>query len=354
MIDLDQNEKVKLRTVEPGGYQPLFGRRPRVAEVAARAGVSTATVDRVVNGRGGVRPKTVALVQEAIREMCADRARPVSAGPFDILLPANSGRSTEVLAEAIARTSKARGAQARIVLVERMNPAALAEKLTNCARRGSNGVAFQALDHQLVREAVGELAQAEIPVITLCSDIGEVDRLAYIGIDNRAAGRTSGFLMGRFCRGPGKLAVVWGGQLYRSHEEREIGFRAVLRQEYPALQIIEMVNGNDDSDINFACVSELIAKHPDLLGVYCVGGGQAAVASAIEAAGLAHKLVMIGHNFNDETKPFLLSGTIDAIIHQDMTRIADAALNSLTGLKSSASSTGIPVEIITRENVMHR
>jgi LacI family transcriptional regulator len=352
MIDLDQ--VARSISNEPGGYQPLFGRRPRLAEVAARAGVSTATVDRVINARGGVRQETVALVEKAIREMAGDRTKPTSARTLDILLPARSGRSTEVLAEAIAQGSQARSAQARIVLVERMNPAALAEKLMDCAQRGSSGVAFQALDHPLVREAVGELARAKIPVVTLCSDIGGVDRLAYIGIDNRAAGRTSGFLMGRFCQGPGKLAVVWGGQLYRSHEEREIGFRAVLRQEHPALQIIEMVNGNDDPDINFACVGELIAEHPDLLGVYCVGGGQAAVASAIERARLAHKLVMIGHNFNDETKPFLLSGTIDVIIHQDMTRIADAALNCLVGLKGPPSSAGIPIEIITRENVMHR
>ena len=235
-----------------------------------------------------------------------------------------------------------------------MNPAALANQLMDCARRSCAGVAVQALDHPLVSEAFNELARAQIPVVTVCSDITEVDRLAYIGVDNRAAGRTSGFLMGRFCRGAGKLAVVWGGQLYRSHEEREIGFRAVLRQDFPALQIIEMVNGNDDPDVNFACVSELIAKHPDLLGVYCVGGGQGAVAAAIETAGLSQKLVMIGHNFNDETRPFLLSGTIDAIIHQDMTRIADAALACLIDVKRSPASGGIPIEIITRENLMHR
>jgi LacI family transcriptional regulator len=347
---------VKVRTSEVGsGDQPLFERRPRVAEVAARAGVSTATVDRVINARGGVRKKTVALVEKAIREIVAvDRSRPAHATTFDIFLPASSGRSTEVLAEAFSRASDVRGAQLTIVFVERMNPAALAAQLMDCAQRGSTGVAFQALDHPLVREAASALAGAGIPMVTLCSDIGEVDRLAYIGIDNRAAGRTSGFLMGRFCKGAGKLAVVWGGQLYRSHEEREIGFRTVLRQDYPALQIIEMVNGNDDPGLNFAGVSELIAKHPDLLGVYCVGGGQGAVAAAIETAGLAQRLVMIGHNFNDETKPFLLSGTIDAVIHQDMTRIAEAALNCLIGVKGQPASAGIPIEIITRENLMHR
>jgi LacI family transcriptional regulator len=355
-IDCFQSKRVKQRTMEAGsGDQRLFERRPRVADVAARAGVSTATVDRVINARGGVRKKTVALVEQAIRDIIGvDRSKPGGAATFDVFLPSDSGRSTEVLADAVARASQARGVQARITFVERMNPAALAHQLMDCAQAGSSGVAFQALDHPLVREAANELARARIPVITLCSDIGEVDRLAYIGIDNRAAGRTAGFLMGRFCRGPGKLAVVWGGQLYRSHEEREIGFRTVLRQDYPSLQIIEAVNGNDDPGLNFACVSELIAKHPDLLGVYCVGGGQGAVAAAIETAGLAQKLVMIGHNFNDETKPYLLSGTIDAIIHQDMTRIADAAVNCLIGVKGSPVSAGIPIEIITRENLVHR
>ena len=100
--------------------------------------------------------------------------------------------------------------------------------------------------------------------------------------------------------------------------------------------------------------SEVIARHPDLLGVYCVGGGQKGVAAALEAAGVAQSIVMIGHNFNDETKPFLLSGTIDAVIHQDMSRIANAAMDCLLGRKSLPANAGIPVEIITRENLMYR
>ena len=168
---------------------------------------------------------------------------------------------------------------------------------------------------------------AGIPMVTLCSDIGEVDRLAYIGIDNRAAGRTSGFLLADRLRAEPSFSDLGG-------REREVtvlfadlaGFTRFCEGRSPG-EIIEMVNGNDDPGLNFAGVSELIAKHPDLLGVYCVGGGQGAVAAAIETAGLAQRLVMIGHNFNDENKPFLLSGTIDAVIHQDAARIAEAALN---------------------------
>jgi LacI family transcriptional regulator len=336
----------------------VLARRPKVADVAAKAGVSPATVDRVINGRGGVREKTIARVEEAIREIVGGFSAPRLAARaverLDIFLPAHSGRSTEVLAEALAAVSATHGAAVDIVPVERINPTALAERLIACARRGSGGVAFQGVDHPIVRNAMQELTRANIPIVTLCSDVAGVDRLAYVGVDNRAAGRTSGMLMGRFCRGPGKLAVVWGGQLYRSHEEREIGFRAVLRHEHPELQILEMVNGNDDAGLNFTRLSEVIAKHPDLLGVYCVGGGQKGVAAALEAAGAARSIVMIGHNFNEETKPFLLSGTIDAVIHQDMTRIANAAIDCLLGRKPSSPHAGIPVEIITRENLMYR
>ncbi len=338
----------------------MLERRPRVAEVAARAGVSTATVDRVINGRGGVHARTVARVEQALREAStvAGRRRvvglPARSSRFDILLPAESGRSTEVLGEELRRVAETRRLAVNVLGVERINPAALAAALRRCIAFGSRGVAFQGVDHPLVRDAVDDLRRAGIPVLTLCSDVAGIDRAAYVGVDNRAAGRTAGWLMGRFCRSPGTLAVVWGGQLYRSHEERESGFRAVIRREHPDLRIVELVDGNDDADLNYRHVLDLLEAHQDLLGLYCVGGGQSGVARALEAAGRARDVVLIGHNFNDETKPYLLSGTIDAIVHQDMGAIARRTLDALTGTDPTPQSAAVPVEIVTRENMMHR
>ena len=336
----------------------MLERRPRVSIVAARAGVSTATVDRVINGRGGVRAKTAARVEEAIREIVG---RPLSVAPaidlaqrFDVVLSGERGGGTKALADAFASAAEAAGANVEISFVETMNPTALAARLRACAQRGSSGVAVQVLDHALVREAVAELSRANIPVVSVLTDIAGVDRLAYFGLDNRAAGRTAGFLMGRFCRGSGKLAVVWGGQLYRSHEERESGFRSILRSERPDLQLLELITGNDNPEMTRARVSDALASHRDLVGIYCVGGGVAGAAEAIEHAGLAPSLVLIGHNYNPDTKPYLLSGTIHAVIHQDMGRIAADALAHLSTRTPMSTMTGIPIEIITRENMMFR
>ena len=147
---------------------------------------------------------------------------------------------------------------------------------------------------------------------------------------------------------------MWGGQLYRSHEERESGFRSVLRAERPDLQSVEFITGNDNPEITRARVREALAAQRDIVGIYCVGGGVAGAADAIEEAGLAPRIVLIGHNYNPETKPYLLSGTIHALVHQDMGRIAADALACLSARKPSANAARIPIEIITRENTMYR
>lgn len=332
----------------------VLDRRPKVADVAARAGVSTATVDRVINGRGGVHQKTIARVEEAIREIVGGRLpAPDPAHRFDVVLSGERGGGTKALADAFARAAENAGANVEVSFVDTMNPDALAERLRACAQRGSSGIAVQVLDHALVRDAVAELAGANIRVVTVLTDITGIDHLGYFGLDNRAAGRTAGFLMGRFCRGGGKLAVVWGGQLYRSHEERESGFRSVLRAARPDLQSVELITGNDNPEMTFARVRDALDLHKDLIGIYCVGGGIAGAADAIERAGLAPQIVLIGHNYNPETKPYLLSGTIHALIHQDMDRIAADALACLSAQKPAAAAR-IPIEIITRENPMYR
>lgn len=321
--------------------------------MAARAGVSTSTVDRVINGRGGVHQKTVALVEQTIKEiMGTDRPGELAAAlRFDAILAGDGSEVTRGLAAAMVAAGLKRGAEVGVAFVERMNPQALADRLIAVAAEGSSGVAVQALDHSLVREALQELSRADIPVVTVLTDMAGINRAAYIGLDNRAAGRTAGYLMGRFCREGGKLAVVWGGELYRSHEERESGFRGILRGERPDLQCLEVITGNDDPVVAKARTKETIARHKNLVGVYCVGGGITGVAAAIEEAGRGRKLVMIGHNCNAETKPYLLSGTIDAVIHQDIEAIGTHAVACLIERRQPAAYSGIPVEIVTRENI---
>ena len=338
------------------------GRKARILDIALESGVSTATVDRVLNERPGVRPVTVERVRRALEDLeRREAAAPSLRGlrgelVFEALLPAEAGPSTERLLAALQRESMARGAGLRHRYVERFNPSALAEALRRSAAAGRSGIAFQALDHPLVSEAVEEIGRRGVPLVTLLSDIAGARRDAYVGMDNRAAGRTAGLLMGRFVRGAGSIAVMWGSSLYRAHEERESGFRSVLRAEFPEMMTLEHVAGHDDSRESRARIGAVLDDHPELVGIYNVGGGTPGVVQALEERGRGQEVVLIGHNLAADTRGYLLSGIMDAVVHQSVNRAAQSAVSALVDLNRQGNCTvePLPVEVLLRENMPAR
>ena len=73
---------------------------------------------------------------------------------------------------------------------------------------------------------------------------------------------------------------------YPAQEEREIGFRRVLRAEFAHLDVEERVNSNDDTDQVYANVRRYIADHGPPVGIYNVSGGNVGIGRALEAEGL--------------------------------------------------------------------
>ena len=215
--------------------------------------------------------------------------------------------------------------------LEGFNPQSLAQRL-HSLRGEADGVGLIAQDHPLVREAIRALHQANVPVVTLASDVLSVPRLAYVGIDNRQAGRLAGQLMGRFMcgRNPAKVALFAGSLSYRGHEEREVGFRTILRDEFPNIHIMELREILDDSERGYSETRSLLAAHPDLAGIYNVGGGTEGIARALKEAGRERSLILIGHEATDNNKRLLLDGTLDAVIDQNPRVEAREALNLLT------------------------
>lgn len=272
---------------------------------------------------------------------------------FDVILPAAAGPSTEVLSASFRDAGLESEVEVTCSFVEKMNPIALAEKLRECADKGSSGVAFQALDHPQVRNTVAWLAAQGVPSLALLSNLDGSEIIDYVGMDNRAAGRTAGQLMGRFLRATGKVAVLWGGQLYCSHEEREIGFRSVLRSEYPQLEVLDLVSGRDDSENNYAQIKAVLEEREDLVGIYSVGGGNRGIVQALTEQKRDRDIIFVGHNLTERTQRYLLEGSMDVVIHQDMHVAASKAVNALIDNceRRTGSVERLPVEVIIKENL---
>ena len=141
----------------------------RFEDVARMAGVSLATVDRVVNRRDGVRDKTIARVEAAVARL-GYRADPLAARlarnqsfRFAFILPTGSNSFMMNLTEQVERTADwlvGQRAFIDILHVDVFDPDALAGALEQLPS-AYQGVATIALDHPRVRAAIDDLADAQ-------------------------------------------------------------------------------------------------------------------------------------------------------------------------------------------------
>jgi LacI family transcriptional regulator len=332
--------------------------------VADAAGVSVATVDRVLNRREGVRDATVEKVEVAIRQLgytpssLAARVQP-AAKRFAFILPAGRNPFFASLEDAVGKLREwlpFAGSSYDVRHVDVFDGLALARTLAETRRGAYSGVAVVALDHPAVREEINALRREGIAVATLVSDVPSAQRDRYVGIDNTAAGRTAGTLLGRFMpHRRGKVALIAGSLALRDHAERRFGFEQVLAQDFPEVEVIAVREGRDDPARVKTLAADLLAEHRDLCGLYNVGAGTDGVIAALEAAGRAGDVVFVAHELTDENRAALMRGTIDAIINQDAGHEARSAARILQALANDwpilDDQERIRIDIFLRDNV---
>ncbi len=339
-------------------------RRTTLVDVADVAGVSLATVDRVFNHRPGVSPRTSERVEQALVRLgyrpdpAAVRLARGIQYQFCFVLPAGTNSFMNLLAGQVERTLIAladQQAYGDIVRADVFDPNVLAETLRGLIGR-YHGVAIVALDHPLVRDAINALVDSGVSVVTLVSDVPNSRRHRFIGIDNSAAGRTAGTLMGRFAgsRG-GPVGMIAGSMALRDHVERMFGFQQVIASEYPSLRALPALEGRDDTDRCRVVAEKLLAEQPDLVGIYSIGAGNRGIADALRAAGCEREVLFIGHELTDHSRRYLMQGTMAAIINQDPGHEARSAARILlahcANLPVVDDQERIRIDIFLRDNL---
>lgn len=343
--------------LEGDRLRPAAARRITLEDIVRESGASLATVDRVINQRPGVRDRTRQRVLQVANRLgyLVTEPQAVQAGPplvLDFVLPDGTNSFILNLAHHLAESAAQRpNVQLRLHMIEGFDPAAMAAKLGELAGQ-SQGLGITALDHPLLREAIRSVIAGGTPVVTLASDITQVPRLDYVGIDNRAAGRLAGHLLGRFIRQDvAKVALFAGSLSYRGHEEREMGFRHILTESHSGLAIVELREVSDDTRRGYEEAKRLLARHPDLAGIYSIGGGVEGIARALEEAGRGQEVVLIGHELTEGTRRLLVAGTIDALIDQNPRVEAREAIDLLV---QAAQGTERPVARQMRVHAIFR
>lgn len=304
-------------------------RNPTLLDVARAAGVSYATADRVLNGRGGVAVKSVQRVRQAIedlgyrRDITAANLSRRRSYRFAACVPPGDHGFFSAIRRAFLAEAEARAGQ-RIVI-----------ELCDRAPLGGYDCVVAA---GVGQDSVAALLAGDVPLVTLVTDIPG-PRLAYIGIDNLVAGRTAGRLHRIAHRGrPARVLPVLGSAALRDHRDRLAGITEVLGPD----SLLPFIEVQDRPDRMRDRLGQALCDDPNITGIYSIGAGNRGLIPLMRDMGDRRPFVVL-HELTPQSRAALQDDLIDVVIDQKPAEEVACALDAMKAIADG--ETPVPVTI---------
>jgi LacI family transcriptional regulator len=326
--------------------------KPTLKQLMEITQLSRATIDRALNDRPGVHPRTRHAVEAALKQLSggstskpSPRAKP-TAYDFKLIAQAGDAFTDELTRTAAALEAEFADGGVRLEVV-RCVGAADDEVATRVRKAAAvaDGIGIICTNTATTTSALRECMAAGKSVVTLITDVDADARHTYVGVNNRAAGQSAAFLIGRHLQAHASpdVAVVVATFSYICHEDREIGFRSLLRQRFPHVNLVEVIKGADSGAATYEATRRFLDEHKKLDGIYNVAGGNEGLAAALRERDLAGRTLYVTHEVNRITEPLLRADAIDYLLTQDLRRLLRTAVEHL---KSAQEGLAVPAQAI--------
>lgn len=335
-----------------------------IKEIAALAGVSRGTVDRVLNHRGDVNPQTEEKILEIIQALdykpnkagivLAAQKKNLKLGV--VLLGVGNPFFDDVLTGVHEKAKELADYNCSVLI--KQTEYSLQQQLDAIdalLAEGVNGLAISPYNDSAVREKIDALCSVGIPVVTLNTDIENARRLSYVGSNFYRSGEAAGGLMHLMTKGEVHVGIVSGSQNILCHTERIAGFAHSIAA-CPNIRIVDTVNNNDDDSVSYELTKELLSEHPEINAFYFTAGGVYGGCRAIEASARANDTTVITNDLVPTTREYMEKGLIAATICQQPFQQGSLPLAILfsylaTGEMPASENNYVDVEIRIRENL---
>ena len=338
--------------------------RPTTKDLAKAAGVSRATVDRVLNGREGVKKHTVDRVNAAIKELgfvrniqAANLARS-QRYRFVFALPRSGDLFLHEIIRHITEANETFAADLIWCDVEHINendPHSISAFLATLDAAETTGVAIMAPESPQVRDAIFRLEQRGVAALPFISDQSSMKE-HWVGTDHHAAGATAATLLGRFSPAPkGSVLVISESMRSRDSLERRIGFDAEMNRHFPKLRALPSLETYGDEERAESIIRNAVENNPDLVGVYVLSSEARVPLTIVNDTLNTDHLIKISHERTPFTEDALRNGRLDGVIAQDPGHLVRSAVRKLKAITDKRVAKGsqerIRVEVLLRTNL---
>lgn len=340
-------------------------KRPTLTDVAREAQVGVATVDRVLNGRTPVRPETAERVYCAARKIGYHAAGLIGqrlnadAPQVRLGFVLNKEKQSfyrafsEEIETAVRILDTVRGS-AIIRFAPSQSPGDIKELMLQM-RGKVDAIAVASVDHHTVTEVVQELKDDGIPTFALLNDFAAGVRHSYVGLNNLKAGRIAGWMTATAARPASKIAVFVGGHRWHGHALRETGLRSYFREHAPHFDILETLVNLETRQLTYEATLNLLARHPDLGGLYVSGGGMEGAIAALREVRSPGEVALIVNELTPESRSALSDRYVTMVMSTPLPRVCGALVRLMvaatrSGVSQIAAQHFLEPEIFTPES----
>ena len=323
---------------------------PTMRDVADRAGVGLATVSRVVNDSGSVRPATAARVRDAIRDLGFQRdevARALRPGQHSRAIGLLLGDLTNPFYATLAKAAVAAANAARFAVVLSTvdeDPEVEQQAIGELLGRRIAGLVIvpDQGDYRFLREATG---RRPLPVVFVDRPSMGADGDSVV-LDNEGGGRLATAHL--LAHGHRRVAVLVAPSYYTTGR-RLRGYRRAMREAGAPVdeRLVVALRHGTPEEAEAATRGLLALAHPPT-AIFCTTGFLAE--GAIRAVGpTSRSVALVG--FDDFPLADLLPVPL-TVVATDPERLAETAtellLERIAGSSEPAARLVLPVRLVER------
>lgn len=337
-----------------------------VKEIARRANVSIATVDRVIHNRPGVSEKTKKKINDIIRELdyqpniLASRLASKKSIILAVLIPRASEETNFWTAplkgiQKAENEIKAYGIQLLYFFFDLSDESSFIEQAELIQQKGVHGVVISPSFIEPAKNFAMDCQAAKIPYIFIDSNIPDQQSLAYIGPHLFKSGYVSAKLLTYRRQQNSKTLVINISKEIENYNYLQIeeGFRAYFTDHGLRGEIIRMDINETDSNSVARQMAAVFEKHNDIESIFVTNSRVSTVADYL----LKHHLKnvsLVGYDFIQENITYLNEGVIDFLIchkpEEQGYRSAMTLYQKLVLGNNIEKIQYMPIDIVTREN----
>ena len=240
------------------------GSEPTIKDVARQAGVSIATVSRVLNDSAAVRLSTAQKVTEAMDALGYLREQPAAGRVNQLVIAVLPNLSNPFYAEIIlGLQTSAKSHSLDVLLYPEGNVERHASQLAALLRM-TNACGLILLSPVTQRAVLDELNL--LAPLVQCAEYNEDSPLPYVGVDDISAARSATETLLR--AGRRRIALINGPEKYKYARHRRQGYEEALRQAgYPVDPLLEanVTEMGFDSSMAVAQQMLLAKERPDAI-----------------------------------------------------------------------------------------